>query len=267
MIAFILLVVAGAAHAEDLVRGETSRVIDVTDGDTITLDSGTEVRLIGLQAPKLPLGRKGFAPWLMAGDARDMLEALVMDERVTLFFGGAREDRYGRALAQVKRDDELWVQGEMIRLGMARVYSFRDSRTCVERLLVLEGEARLAKRGVWGEDWYRVRAADDTFRELDTFQIIEARIVDTAENRGRIFLNYGSDWRDDFTVTVAPRDTALFEEAGLDLLSLTGERIRVRGWLTYYNGPNMEATHPEQIELIESPDARQDEQSSVCETS
>jgi hypothetical protein len=29
-----------------------------------------------------------------------------------------------------------------------------------------------------------------------------------------------------------------------------GREIRVRGWLEFYNGPMIEATHPEQIELL-----------------
>jgi len=48
---------------------------------------------------------------------------------------------------------------------------------------------------------------------------------------GRIYLNFGDDWRTDFTVSVAPVDNDLFEEAGIDLLSLAGQRIRIRGWL------------------------------------
>ena len=30
-----------------------------------------------------------------------------------------------------------------------------------------------------------------------------------------------------------------------------GRRIRVRGWLAWRNGPQIEATHPEQIEVVE----------------
>ena len=48
---------------------------------------------------------------------------------------------------------------------------------------------------------------------------------------GRIYLNFGDDWRTDFTVSVAPGDNNLFEEAGINLLSLAGQRIRIRGWL------------------------------------
>jgi len=48
---------------------------------------------------------------------------------------------------------------------------------------------------------------------------------------GQLYLHFGDDWRTDFTVSVAPGDTYLFEEAGIDLLSLAGPRICIRGWL------------------------------------
>ena len=39
----------------------------------------------------------------------------------------------------------------------------------------------------------------------------------------------------------------------VDLAALAGHRVRVRGWLKHYHGPEIEATHPEQIELLDQP--------------
>jgi len=41
-----------------------------------------------------------------------------------------------------------------------------------------------------------------------------------------------------------------FAAAGIDLRSLAGKRVRVRGTLAWRNGPMIEASHPEQIELV-----------------
>ncbi len=69
--------------------------------------------------------------------------------------------------------------------------------------------------------------------------------------RKRTYLNFGADWRSDFTVSLAPKVRKLFEAEGIDPLSSRGKLVRVRGWLKSYNGPLIEATHPEQIEVIE----------------
>ena len=42
---------------------EEARVVEVIDGDTVVLEDGRQVRLVGIQAPKLALGRPGFRAW------------------------------------------------------------------------------------------------------------------------------------------------------------------------------------------------------------
>ena len=65
-------------------------MVEVIDGDTVVLDDGKEVRLVGIQAPKLPLNRPNFKEWPLAREAKDELEKLVLNQRVTLSYGGAR---------------------------------------------------------------------------------------------------------------------------------------------------------------------------------
>ncbi len=66
---------AGAAPAAaGLEAGESAGVARVVDGDTVVLDhaigTATEVRLVGIQAPKLPLGRPDFPTWPLAWEAK-----------------------------------------------------------------------------------------------------------------------------------------------------------------------------------------------------
>jgi hypothetical protein len=173
-----------------------------------------------------------------------------LGRRVGLAYGGQRRDRYGRALAHLEVDGK-WVQGELLRAGLARVYSFRDNRARVIEMLELEQAARRARRGIWRHSFYRVRQSDETKGALDEFQLVEGRVLTAAVVRGRTYLNFGEDWRRDFTVTIAPRDRRGFVKAGFDPKSYANRRIRVRGWLYWRNGPMIEATHPEQIEVIE----------------
>ena len=42
----------------------------------------------------------------------------------------------------------------------------------------------------------------------------------------------------------------MFERAGLDPLRLEGALVRVRGWVDERDGPRIEVTHPEQIEVL-----------------
>ncbi|HKY95989.1 MAG TPA: thermonuclease family protein, partial [Kiloniellales bacterium] len=96
---FLPGLLAAPAGAEPLLDiALEAKVTEVIDGDTLVLDDGTEVRLVGTQAPKLPLGRPGYSTWPLAPEAKANLEQLVLRRRVGLGFGGNAWDRHGRRL-------------------------------------------------------------------------------------------------------------------------------------------------------------------------
>ena len=234
-----------------LVAAETERVVEIVDGDTLILAGGRQVRLVGIQAPKLPLGRPGFTAWPLAAEAKAALAELTLGREVTLAYGGRRVDRHGRALAHLIAGAGTWVQGELISRGMARVYSFADNRALIPEMLTRERAARAARRGIWRWRFYAVRGAQDAGQHLGGFELVEGRVIAVAVVRKRVYLNFGADWRSDFTVTIAPRTRRLFEAEGIDPSAYEGRMLRVRGWVKSYNGPLIEATHPEQIEVLE----------------
>lgn len=254
--AFLLCLVftAPAPAFEGLKAGGTAVVAEIVDGDTVVLDrsidGARQVRLVGIQAPKLPLGRKGFRKWPLADASKALLKKLVLGKTVTLGYGGAPMDRHGRLLAHLQRDDGLWVQGEILSRGLARVYSFPDNRALVADMLAREGHARAAKKGIWGLRYYAVRRPETLKRDIGTFQLIEGRVLDAARVKGTVYLNFGADWRTDFTVAIPSKPGRLFKKLGIDPQSFGGRPVRVRGWLKRRNGPMIEASHPEQIELL-----------------
>jgi len=255
-----LLLVLGtpvdAAVIDQLRRGEHAVVIDVVDGDTVVLDraiaGARQVRLVGLQAPKLPLGRKGFKMWPLAPTSKTALEALTLGKPVTLAYGGNAMDRHGRLLAHLFLDDGRWVQGEMLQSGMARVYTFSDNRAVIAEMYAYEDKARNAKRGIWAHPFYAVRpATPDALKYLiGTFQVIEGKVINAARVKSRVYLNFGQNWRHDVTATLDKKARRLFKKSGIAPLTYNGKTVRIRGWLKKYNGPAIDITHPEQIELL-----------------
>ena len=255
IIAVSLLAAWPAAALDGLARGGAGRVAETVDGDTIVLESGEQVRLVGIQAPKLPLGRPDFAKWPLADEAKAALQALADGEAVTLWHGGARQDRHGRILAHLVTGRGDWLQGRLLEQGLARVYTFEDNRARAQEMLALEASARQARRGIWAHPFYRVRhavelAEDDWRKALDSFVLVEGRVLSVGETRGRTYLNFGEDWKSDFTMSVAAGDRAAFQRAGVELEALRGARVRGRGWLRPYNGPALELSHPEQLEIL-----------------
>lgn len=245
-----------AVRACDLPASEAGTVASVIDGETLQLTDGRTVRLIGAKAPMPPLGWRGDDPWPFVDDAREALEALAANRQVELRLGGSRIDRHGHLLAQVyvvSGDERLWLQQALIAKGLARVYSFPDNRACVAELLAREAEARDKQVGLWGSSLYRVASALDLKRLgrlTHSYQLVEGTVASVGEGGGRIYLNFAQDWRRDFTVSVDRKAAPAFAAAGIDLKGLAGKRLRVRGFLAWRNGPMIEASHPEQVELL-----------------
>lgn len=251
-VAAYLLSPAAVAACQQLTDGPRAAVASVTDGDTVILDSGLVVRLVGTQAPKLPLGRDDFPTWPMAETAKAALEEMVLGETVRVRYGGERVDRNGRALGHLFVGDD-WVQLKMIAAGLARVYSFPDNRACLAELMAAETQARAMQLGIWSDPYYMVRRADrpdSVLSRAGHYELVEGRVLLADDVGGRVFLNFGRHWKEDFTAVIDQGARRLFAQDGLDPLRLEGALVRVRGWVDDQDGPRIEVTHPEQIEVL-----------------
>ncbi|HJT07889.1 MAG TPA: thermonuclease family protein [Stellaceae bacterium] len=238
---------AQAARLPAFEPGETVTVAAVVDGGEMILADGRHVRLVGIEAPH-PAAAHARA-WPYAAEAKAALETLVVGQEVELRFAGNRRDRWGRILAQVFVGTR-WVQGELIRRGLARVASAADNRVGIVDLLAREARARQARRGIWRDHFYAVREAGEAGRYSGSFQIVEGEVADTALVEGQLFVNFGADWRTAFSLRLSPEALRLFRREGIAAASLKGARLRVRGWVHGSERPIIDVTHPEQIERL-----------------
>jgi micrococcal nuclease len=275
--AFVLVLVAaffsspaGADIACAPEAGSSHHVARVIDGDTVVLDDGREVRLIGALAPKpdLSLGSADGSglekEWPPANASRRALEALVRDRQVTLRFAGRRVDRYGRVLAQLsitepasatQQAGETWVQQHMIRVGQGRAYALPGDSSCLAALIQAEAEARLARRGLWSEDRFPVYDAADTGRLLrlaGRFAIVQGTVRKAARTKETTYINFGDTWRHDFTASLP---TTVVDRGGAEVAKriegLAGRQIRVRGWIERRNGPMIVLSTVDEIEILD----------------
>jgi micrococcal nuclease len=125
-----------------------ARVLDVIDGDTITVavdGEAEDVRYIGIDTPEVDpsIGVECF------GDqASDRNEELVGGERVRLVFDDELRDRYGRLLAYV-HVGERFINAELVRGGFARTLTIEPNTNRAGLLDRLEQAAGIAGRGLW----------------------------------------------------------------------------------------------------------------------
>jgi hypothetical protein len=213
------------------VRGTSEAGILLEDGRTVRL-AGIELAQIARAAP--PAGTQ------------------VVLKRL-----GEREtDRYGRLDAHVfvtENGAERWFQAELVGRGLAQVSARLGDMACARALLAQEQAARAAKLGLWAEPYYVMNKAEDVAEVLKSrgrFALVEGKVESVRESGGTIYVNFGRRWSEDFTVTIAKRNERAFSAAGLTPKSLSGRRVRIRGWIEERGGPWVEAARPEQIEIL-----------------
>jgi micrococcal nuclease len=127
--------------------GEPLPVLWALDGDTLYLESGHRVRLIGVDTPETKHPDRPPEPWGQA--AAEFTDQQVGGRDVILTYDRERLDAYRRILAYVEVDGRL-LNEELIRQGYSRaVTSFPYRSDMQRRFRNAEREAQDAGRGIW----------------------------------------------------------------------------------------------------------------------
>jgi len=231
---------------------ESAKVAAVIDGDTVQLADGAILRLTDIETPKRDLAPGDAAMAALADAAKSALQALIGSAPIALRMDSGKRDRYGRRLAQVFNSNGDWLQAALVVAGHARVRGDRRNRLGLTTLLRLEAGARAAAEGIWRHPAFAVRRADDPklAQLAGSFQIIEGQVYAAAVMGGTGFINFSPDRTTDLTLVLKKPALDLFFQSMLDVSSLTGRTIRCRGWLDLYDGPRIDISHPEQIEVL-----------------
>ncbi|MBV8976553.1 MAG: thermonuclease family protein [Alphaproteobacteria bacterium] len=218
--------------------------------DALVLRDGRAVHMEGIRFPHAAQDR---APVIFEQQAFNAIDAMARGQVLTVTAMAPKEDRYDRVRGQVFNEDnpEPWLQIALLKSGLARVEIAPDRTECAAELYAAEAQARAQRLGLWAAPNYQVRTPEQLGTDAGTFQIVEGVVVSADLRDGRAYLDFGPDWRTDFTVTVAPQDMANFRRDGLDPRDYQGKRIRVRGIVQRFNGPEIEIANPQQIEVLQ----------------
>jgi endonuclease YncB( thermonuclease family) len=229
----------------------------VLDAETLVLDDGSAVRLMGALAPRARDAGAEAGTWPPETEAIKFLSDLVLGKRVKLAFGGRRKDRYGRFLAQVFLDDRgktEWVQGALLAGGHARMYGLPQSFACAHELLAHETEARRKRLGLWNNGVYRAMPASHPgalMRLRGKYERVIGRVASIGHTKSATYLNFGTDWHSDFTAKIAKTIIAANPDLARTLDGLANKTVVVRGWIELRNGPLIDVADASQIEVLE----------------
>ena len=139
---FFALCSSGLAREKEFV------VTKVIDGDTVMLENGDIVRYLGIDAPNLKKNEGG--PQFYSREAAKFNKNLVLLKKVRLDVDVDKKDAQGRLLAYVYVKN-VFVNGELVRLGYARAAVSPPNIKHRDLLLRSQKEAEERYAGLWQE--------------------------------------------------------------------------------------------------------------------
>ena len=251
----VLITVAAPAGAVALcpAAGDVSATVaSVHDGATFALADGTVVALAGIDPPRRPLGLAADAPWPIGDVARQGLATALAKGAVTLAWSGAAMDRYGRRRAYVFAGGES-VAMALLRQGLAQVRWREGEADCFGAFVAVEDPAIEAGLGLWSLPEFRPMAANDPSlaAENGLYRLVEGRVESIGDGSRMTFLDFGRNFRRDFTVMVPQAVAAEMAGAGQPADTLAGRFVRVRGVIEENGGPAVRLNDAAELEVID----------------
>lgn len=218
----VLLAFCGLA-----VTGAQAKPRTVADRVVVSGNTGIELQTIGpavLAGITVPSGELGLA-------VGDTVEVKALPK-----------DRHGRTpVILYKAGNQQAWQEHLLRLGRAFVY---DRAATPKAWLNEEQGARHAKRGLWADPPLPAQQAANA---LGQFRFVEGTVTRTFKSRSMYYINFGDDWKTDFSLRI-PRKA--WRSFGQDFSVAPGTILRARGTVFLDNGPMIEITRPEQLEVL-----------------
>jgi endonuclease YncB( thermonuclease family) len=240
---------SSSATPEDLAIIDRGTIKEILKSDMVMLDNNKRYRLDNILVPPYE-----------EPPAMDELKREFLNKGVTVYsYPGIENsmDRYGLLFAHLVTAKVAWVQQDLVSKGLAWAFSSTSSPDMVETLKLIEEKARSQRVGFWKNPAYAIKNPENVGEFINSYQIVEGKIISISETSGAVFLNFGKNWKTDFAVKIKSNYLPLFLAEDSDPsskydspLKWKNRFVRIRGWVTRSNGPLMVLTHKEQMDFL-----------------
>lgn len=243
-LSFLVIWIASGSGQADVAKERFWQVQSISDRGVLTLSDGQQLCLGGLW-----LGGHA-SPNRRATGLKQALDTLIDDRPLRLVEGTTPSfDRYGCLVASVETDQGVSLQHALLQEGMALVNPSLGAASSdeIDARLVLENEARFSRIGLWRDPAMQPREASSMLEHVGRISLVEGRVVRVFSNDRYAYLNFGEDWRTDFTVRLRQK---LLKRDGVEPDSFDGKKLRIRGFVQESRGPLIDISNLKQIEVI-----------------
>lgn len=217
------------------------QVKKIYDGDTVVLQDGCKIRLMGINTPEVQ--HRDKAADAGGDEAKQWLINKLQNAKVRLETGDEKTDKYGRTLAHLFTDKKEHINLQLVAAGLAQVSIYPPNLLYVNELVAAENRAEQARLGLWRRPEYAVISVNElTPAGHPGWTRLVGKVVNIRTTGKSIYLEFS----DQFAARIERKWVALFP----DVNSYLGKTVEVRGWLNKSKGRfAMLIRHPSAIKL------------------
>ena len=218
------------------------RVIRVTDGDTITLEGGKRVRLLGINAPEIDSRNRTGEPGGI--QAKNWLRDKLQERRVYLEYDQQKQDHYQRELAHLHLSSGEHINLSLVANGLATVAIIPPNIRHADAMIRAQQQAERQQLGIWAMPHYAPYPLAKLTVKPAGWQRYHAKVSKVQRNRrfSRLIVSNNIDIR------IANSDLKMFPP----LKHYLNKRLEVRGWVSRSkNHFSIRVRHPSALILLE----------------
>lgn len=226
---------------------ETAVVRSVTDGDTLRLQDGRKIRLIGINTPELAHDNRPAQP--LAINAKTALGRLLAHSgnHIGLQYDRDRLDKYQRTLAHAYLPDGRSVQAALLEQGLATAYTTPPDVGLGECYRAVELQAMQQHIGLWSLADYQPKTLSQLNRHDEGFRRLRGKVTRISRGKEASWILLGEKIK----IRIAGNDLIYFNQPWLQ--NLAGKQIEIRGWLhpeahQYF----MQLRHPDAVLILDT---------------
>ena len=216
----------------------------VYDGDTVLLEDGRKIRLLGINTPEVQ-HRDKLAD---AGgeEAKVWLINKLQQAKVRLEIDFERTDKYGRTLAHLFTEKKEHINLSLVKAGLATTSIYPPNLLYINELLAAENKAEQEKLGIWRRPEYAAIPVNNlTEAGHPGWSRLVGKVMTLRNTSNSLYLVFSSR----FEARIERKWLSLFPHIN----GCLGKTVEVRGWLNKNKEHfSMLVRHPAAIRLRES---------------
>jgi endonuclease YncB( thermonuclease family) len=198
------------------------KIKKIVDGDTLWLENGQKIRLLGINTPEISRRDKIAEAGGVA--AKKWLIKKLSNRRVKLVYDVEKKDAYNRTLAYIFSDQGENINVKLVEKGLATLNIYPPNLKYLTVLIQAQRQARRKKLGIWGLKAYAPKKVNKfNSSQHKGWQRITGRIARLKRARKYDYLYLTPT----FSIKIAKASEDLF----MNLEGYVGKKVEIHGWV------------------------------------